>query len=425
MRNKPYTRRGVVSALAAAVVAAAMTLVAQVAISQHSPASAAGVGAVQLEERPDRRRRLRPRHHLQPDRAQPDLRPHRHRRRLPVERGRPELDRRCWTGSGWDNWGYNGVLSIATDPVRPNRVYAAVGMYTNSWDPNNGAILRSTDKGATWQVDRRCRSSSAATCPAAAWASGSRSTRTATAIVYFARRGGNGLWRSTDSGATWAKVTSFPNAGNYVAGPGDPTGTSADNQGVVVGDLRQVAPAPPATPPRRIYVGVADKQNTVYRSTNGGTTWERIAGQPTGYLPHKGVFDHGQPASSTSPPATPAARTTAARATSGSTTPRTGTWTQISPIPSSSADDYFGYSGLTIDRQNPNTHHGGHPDLLVAGRDLLPQHRRRRHLDPDLGLRPATPTGPSATRWTSRLGAVADLRRQPAAAGGDARSWAG
>ncbi len=33
----------------------------------------------------------------------------------------------------------------------------------------------------------------------------------------------------------------------------------------------------------------------------------------------------------------------------------TGAWTQISPIPSSSADDYFGYSGLTIDRQHPST----------------------------------------------------------------------
>ena len=33
----------------------------------------------------------------------------------------------------------------------------------------------------------------------------------------------------------------------------------------------------------------------------------------------------------------------------------TGAWTQISPILSSSADDYFGYSGLTIDRQHPGT----------------------------------------------------------------------
>ena len=32
---------------------------------------------------------------------------------------------------GWDKWGWNGVLSLATDPVQPNRVYAAVGMYTN------------------------------------------------------------------------------------------------------------------------------------------------------------------------------------------------------------------------------------------------------------------------------------------------------
>ncbi len=29
-------------------------------------------------------------------------------------------------------------------------MFAAVGTYTNSWDPNNGAILRSSDRGATW-----------------------------------------------------------------------------------------------------------------------------------------------------------------------------------------------------------------------------------------------------------------------------------
>src|SRR6266545_2331225 len=56
----------------------------------------------------------------------------------------PLLD---WVGQ--NNWGYNGVASIATDAVDPNRVYAAVGMYTNSWDPNNGAILRSTNQGSS------------------------------------------------------------------------------------------------------------------------------------------------------------------------------------------------------------------------------------------------------------------------------------
>ena len=43
----------------------------------------------------------------------------------------------------WDHWGWNGVLSLASDPVNPSRVYAAAGMYLNSWDPNNRAILRS------------------------------------------------------------------------------------------------------------------------------------------------------------------------------------------------------------------------------------------------------------------------------------------
>ena len=57
----------------------------------------------------------------------------------------PLLD---WVGQS--NWGYNGVVSLATDSVDPNKVYLAAGMYTTSWDPNNGAILRSSAKGATW-----------------------------------------------------------------------------------------------------------------------------------------------------------------------------------------------------------------------------------------------------------------------------------
>jgi xyloglucan-specific exo-beta-1,4-glucanase len=42
------------------------------------------------------------------------------------------------------------VDALATDPVDTNRLYLAVGMYTNEWDTSNGAILRSTDKGETW-----------------------------------------------------------------------------------------------------------------------------------------------------------------------------------------------------------------------------------------------------------------------------------
>ena len=48
----------------------------------------------------------------------------------------------------WDHWGWTGVVSLATDAVDPDRVYAAVGTYTvPSWDPGTGAILRSTKSG--------------------------------------------------------------------------------------------------------------------------------------------------------------------------------------------------------------------------------------------------------------------------------------
>ena len=43
-----------------------------------------------------------------------------------------------------------GIDALATDPVDTNRLYLAVGMYTNEWDPNAGSIMRSTDQGATW-----------------------------------------------------------------------------------------------------------------------------------------------------------------------------------------------------------------------------------------------------------------------------------
>lgn len=38
-------------------------------------------------------------------------------------------------------------------------------------------------------------------------------------VLFFGARSGNGLWKSTDSGATWAKVSSFPSTGTYVQDP--------------------------------------------------------------------------------------------------------------------------------------------------------------------------------------------------------------
>ena len=34
-------------------------------------------------------------------------------------------------------------------------------------------------------------------------------------ILFFGARSGNGLWKSTDFGATWTQVKSFPSVGEY------------------------------------------------------------------------------------------------------------------------------------------------------------------------------------------------------------------
>ncbi|HUY94750.1 MAG TPA: xyloglucanase, partial [Terracidiphilus sp.] len=43
---------------------------------------------------------------------------------------------------GYTDWNLSGVESIAIDPRNPQRVFFAVGTYTNEWSTQNGAILR-------------------------------------------------------------------------------------------------------------------------------------------------------------------------------------------------------------------------------------------------------------------------------------------
>src|SRR6266496_46690 len=259
---------------------------------------------------------------------------------------------------GFANWGLNGVVSLATDAVDPNKVYIAAGMYTNSWDPNRGAILRSGDKGATWAVTP-LPFKLGGNMPGRGMGERLAIDPNRNSVLYLGAPSGNGLWRSTDSGVTLAKVASFPNVGNYVQDATDANGYLSDNQGVTwVAFDKSTGTAGSTT--QGIYVGVADLQNTVYRSTDGGATWSRIAGQPTGFMAHQGQVD----------PANHLLYIT----TSDKGGPydgghgdvwkyniATGAWTQISPIPSSDTNNnYFGYAGLSIDRQHPNT-------LMVTG----------------------------------------------------------
>ncbi|MFC6594976.1 cellulose binding domain-containing protein [Kitasatospora paranensis] len=252
---------------------------------------------------------------------------------------------------GWNDWNLTGVASLATDPVQTNRVYVAAGNYTNSWDPNNGAILRSTDKGATW-ARTTMPFKIGGNMPGRGMGERLAVDPNNDKVLYFGAPEGNGLWRSTDYGVTWAKVAAFPNAGNYQQDPTDTSGYLSSNPGVLWVTFDKSSAAAGATT-QTIYVGVADKDNNVYRSTDGGASWTRLAGQPTGFLPHKGVLDSadGYLYLATSDTGGPY---DGAKGDVWRYDTKAGTWLQISPVKSSDSGAYFGYSGLTVDRQHPN-----------------------------------------------------------------------
>lgn len=250
---------------------------------------------------------------------------------------------------GFDDWNLTGVDSLATDPVDPNRVYVLAGTYTNAWTTQNGAVLRSTDRGATWQRSN-LPFKSGGNMPGRSMGERLAIDPNRNTTLYLGARSGNGLWRSTDSGATWSRVTSFPAVGTYIELPGDVY--RGDIVGVtwVVFD-RRTATAGNAT--RTIYVGVADKATSIYRSTDAGATWAAVPGQPNGFLPHHAVLaSTGQMYVTYSDGAGPydGQKGDVWRFDTAS-----GSWTRISPVPSTSADDYFGYGGLAVDALHPDT----------------------------------------------------------------------
>ncbi|WP_328552543.1 cellulose binding domain-containing protein [Streptomyces sp. NBC_00358] len=251
---------------------------------------------------------------------------------------------------GWDEWGHSGVVSLASDSVDPDKVYAAVGTYTNGWDPTNGAVLRSADRGASWQkADLPFKLGG--NMPGRGMGERLAVDPNRNSVLYLGAPSGKGLWKSTDSGASWSQVTGFPNVGDYVQDATDTSGYASDNQGIVWVTFDESTGTSGSTT-QTIYVGVADKDNAVYRSTDGGATWSRIAGQPTGYLAHKGVLDavNGYLYLAYSDKGGPY---DGGKGQLWRYATRTGTWTDISPV--AEADTYYGFSGLTVDRQHPGT----------------------------------------------------------------------
>ncbi|MBO3735865.1 WD40/YVTN/BNR-like repeat-containing protein [Glycomyces niveus] len=263
---------------------------------------------------------------------------------------KPLLD---WVGR--DKWGWSGVVSMATDPVDPNRVYAAVGTYTTDWDPGNGAILYSDDRGETWgaaelpfkqggNMPGRGMGERLAVHPGKNYE------------LYLGTPSGNGLWRSHNFGRSWAKVGNFPNPGNFVVDPNNPY--SADNQGVLWIEFDQIG--------GNIYVGVADPDDPLYVSRDGGATWQPVQGAAAALgradgnrtIPKQAAVDNTNghlyiitsydPGPYNGGPASGRGGRLQRLAT------QTGVWTDVTP-PYNPSRAIPGFGGITVDRQNPGT----------------------------------------------------------------------
>jgi hypothetical protein len=238
---------------------------------------------------------------------------------------------------------YLGVESIAADPVDANRVYMAVGLYTQSWG-KPGGFMRSTDRGDHWEI-----------IPTPLLKMGGNEEGRGngerlvidpndTRILFFGSRR-SGLWKSTDRASTWTQVEGFP------------VKEDATGFGIPI-ILFHKSSGGTGKPTPTIYAFVTNKQTHLYRSSDAGATWAPVAKQPTGLVPTHAELDvdgtlfisYGlNPGPSNVPDGAVWKLDT-----------KSGTWTDITPM-KPGADlgggniDKFGYSAIALDPQHPGT----------------------------------------------------------------------
>ncbi|MFZ6760457.1 hypothetical protein ACO0K9_24910 [Undibacterium sp. Ji50W] len=247
-----------------------------------------------------------------------------------------------WTSPS--NWHQMGIESIAIDPNNANMLYMVAGMYTQNWD-GNAAVLVSSNQGASFT-----------SYPLSFRTGGNDDGRNAgeklqvdpnlgSTLFYgtfndSAQGATNGLWKSTNSGKNWTKVSGFPALSN------DGTGSGV----AFVAAYKASGSKGSAT--KTIFAGVstsgaASSGTTIYKSVDNGTTWTAVTGGPTGLYPTHGQIGPDGNLYITFANAIGPNGMTAGQVWKYSIGP--GSWQNITPPNPNSYQ--FGYGGLALDPQ--------------------------------------------------------------------------
>ncbi|MBB3193222.1 sialidase family protein [Roseateles terrae] len=223
-----------------------------------------------------------------------------------------------------------GVLSLAVDPNDADRLYAACGLYL---DPaaQDGAVMASTDRGATWTVHPLTLKLGG---NSAGRGSGERlQVDPWRGEVLLLGTSQNGLLRSADRGRRFEPLPFAPRHVSLV--------------------LLDPSSGRPGQAAQRIYVGSHD-QPGLYLSEDGGQHFQPVAETPAQAPQHAALgpdgvlyvsFALGDGRHVANP----------SYATTGSVWKRDaqGQWTDITPVRPGTGRQGFGYSGLDVDRQQP------------------------------------------------------------------------
>lgn len=169
---------------------------------------------------------------------------------------------KTWTHIGLDKSMHIGTIIV--DPHNPNRVFVAVLGNIYAANPERG-VYRSLDGGKSWQkvlyknanvgaMDLVFDPANSRIVYATLWA-----TRRPPWSVYPPSNGpGAGIFKSTDGGTTWTKLT----------------------KGLPTEGVGKIGVAVAPNDPNRVYAIIDATKGGLYRSDDAGATWKLMDGEP-------------------------------------------------------------------------------------------------------------------------------------------------